>query len=115
MFAALIMSALAGTAQKAPERNTPAPAAQPAVELADSMAQRLSRQMHLKTVVGEPVKAGAITVIPIMTLDVSFGGVGMKGAESDGFVMSGEARPIGFVVASRKGTRFISVGKTPAR
>jgi hypothetical protein len=29
--------------------------------------------------------------------------------------MSGEARPLGFVVIGKKGTRFISVAQTPAK
>ena len=29
--------------------------------------------------------------------------------------MSGEARPLGFVAIGKKGTRFISVAKTPAK
>lgn len=115
VLAALLICALPGMAQKAPEKKAAAPAAQPAVELADSMAQRLGKEMHVKTVVGEPIKVGAVTVIPVMTLDVSFGGVGKDGAEGDGFLMSGEARPIGFVVAGKKGTRFVSIGKTLAR
>jgi hypothetical protein len=63
-----------------------------------------------------------------MMIDVSFGGGGMAGSGSpaaaappspppgvDGFYMSGEARPLGFVAIGKKGTRFISVGKTPAK
>jgi len=113
--AALLISALPGIAQKAPEKRPVAPAAEPAAELADSMAQRLSNEMHIKTVVGEPIKAGAVTVIPIMTLDVSFGGGGTAATGKGGFWMSGETRPLGFVVTGRNGTRFISVGKAPAK
>jgi uncharacterized spore protein YtfJ len=82
----------------------------------------------VKTVVGEPVKVGSLTLIPIMMIDVSFGGGGMAAPGSpaaaapqspamgvDGFFMSGEARPLGFVVIGKKGNRFISVGKTPAK
>lgn len=115
ILAALSLSAFAGIAQKSQEKKTAAPGAQPAVELAGSMAQRLSQEMHVKTVVGEPIKADAVTVIPILTLDVSFGGIGRDGAETDGFLMSGEARPVGFVVAGKKGTRFISAGAGRAR
>ena len=115
MLAALLMSALPGVAQKAPEKRPAETAAQPAVELAGGMAQRLGKEMHVKTVIGEPIQAGAVTVIPIMALDLGFGGFGAEGAESGGFLMSGEARPIGFVVSGKKGTRFVSVGKAPAR
>lgn len=108
--AALFLSALPGMAQQVEKKAAP-----PAVELASSMAQRLSNDMHVKTVVGDPIKAGSVTLIPIMTLDVSFGGFGREGAVSDGFLMSGEARPIGFVIAGKKGTRFVSIGKVPAK
>ncbi len=82
----------------------------------------------MKTVVGEPVKVGSVTLIPIMMIDVSFGGGGMAAPGGpaaaapqkpamgvDGFYMSGEARVLGFVAISKKGTRFISVSKTPAK
>lgn len=86
------------------------PAIQPANELADAMAQRLSKELHVKTVVGEPVKVGTVTLIPIMMIDVSFGGAGMPAsAGADGFYMSGEARPMGFVAITKTGTRFISL------
>ncbi|MGA3040524.1 MAG: hypothetical protein ABSF54_07035 [Bryobacteraceae bacterium] len=101
---------------------------QPANALADSLARRLSDDLHVKTVVGEPIKVGAITLIPIMMMDVSFGGGGLAapGAPAaaaspnptphvDGFFMSGEALPLGFVVIGKKGTRFISLAKPAAK
>jgi len=125
--AGLILGSLA-VGQNPPANKPQAPAVQPANELADALAQRLANELHVKTVVGEPVKIGSLTLIPIMTIDVSFGGGGMAapatpGAAAppspptgvDGFFMSGEARPLGFVAIGRKGTRFISVGKTPAK
>jgi uncharacterized spore protein YtfJ len=79
-------------------------------------------------VVGEPVKAGSVTVIPILMVDVSFGGGGTatpsnpagaaaqsSGSGLDGFFMSGQGRPLGFVVIDKKGTRFISIGKVPGK
>lgn len=125
--AGLILGSLA-VGQNPPANKPQAPAVQPANELADALAQRLSSELHVKTAVGEPVKAGTVTLIPIMMIDVSFGGGGMAGSGSpaaavppspptgvDGFYMSGEARPLGFVAIGKKGTRFISVGKTPAK
>jgi len=114
--------------QNPPANKPQAPAVQPANELANALAQRLASELHVKTVVGEPVKIGSLTLIPIMMIDVSFGGGGMAApatpaaaapqsppAGVDGFFMSGEARPLGFVAIGKKGTRFISVGKTPAK
>ena len=97
-------------------------------ELAVALTQRLSNDLHMKTVVGEPVKVGSVTLIPIMMIDVSFGGGGMAAPGSpaaavpqkpamgvDGFFMSGEARVLGFVAIGKKGARFISVSKTPVK
>jgi len=125
--AGLILGSLA-VGQNPPEKQAQAPAVQPANELADALAQRLSNDLHVKTIVGEPVKVGSVTLIPIMMMDISFGGGGVKAASGpaaaapqnpamgmDGFFMSGEARPLGFVAVTKKGTRFISVGKTPAK
>lgn len=125
--ARLILGSLA-VGQSPPANKSQAPAVQPANELADALTQRLSNDLHVKTVVGEPVKIGSLTLIPIMTIDVSFGGGGMAAPGSpgaaapqrppmgvDGFFMSGEARPLGFVAIGKKGTRFISVAKTPAK
>ncbi len=125
--AGLILGSLA-LGQNPPANRPQAPAVQPANELADALAQRLSNDLHVKTVVGEPIRAGSITLIPIMMIDVSFGGGSMAAPAApaaaapqgpavgvDGFFMSGEARPLGFVAIGKKGTRFISVAKTPAK
>lgn len=111
-IAGLIYSSLA-VAQKPAEKPT-APAAQPAATLADGLAQRLSRELHSKTVVGEPIHAGAVTLIPILMVDVNFAGAAMPapGAPGiDGFLLSGEARPLGFVVVTKQGARFVGVGR----
>jgi len=127
VVAGLILASLA-VGQNPPEKKSQAPASQPAHELADALAQRLSNDLHVKTVVGEPIKAGSVTLIPIMMIDVGFGGGGMAAPGSpgaaaaqnpapgvDGFFMRGEARPLGFVAIGKKGTRFISVAKTAAK
>ena len=125
--AGLVLGSLA-MGQTQQEKKPQAAAVQPASELANAMAQRLGNDLHVKTVVGEPMKIGSLTLIPIMMIDVSFAGGGMAAPGSpaaaapqnlapgvNGFFMSGEARPLGFVAISKKGTRFISVGKTPAK
>ena len=125
--AGLVLGSLAA-GQTQPEKKPQAAAVQPSSELANALAQRLSNDLHVKTVVGEPMKVGSLTLIPIMTIDVSFGGGAMAAHGSpgaaapqsppmgaDGFFMSGEARPLGFVAIGRKGTRFIGVAKTPAK
>ncbi|MGO9012096.1 MAG: GerW family sporulation protein [Bryobacteraceae bacterium] len=107
-------------AQK-PVEKVPAPAvAQAASELADELSQRLSNGLHVKTVVGEAIKVGSVTLIPILMVDVNFAGAGVAGPASgapgiDGFLMSGEVRPLGFVAVTKTKTRFISAGTPPAK
>jgi uncharacterized spore protein YtfJ len=92
----------------------------PMDQLAESLSQRLSNNLNVKHIVGEPMKVGNVTIIPIMMIDLGFGGGG-GGAPGNlelggkGFFMSGEAKPIGFVVISKAGTRFISVAKIPRK
>jgi len=107
LLSACLIAVSAASAQSAP--NKPAvPPAQSAAKLADELAQRLSQQLHAKTVVGEPIKAGSVTLIPILMVDVNFaGGAG----PAEGYLMSGEARPLGFVAITKNGTRFISAAK----
>jgi uncharacterized spore protein YtfJ len=105
----------------------PPRAGQPAGDLAGAMASRLSHDLHVKTVVVKPVVAGSLTLIPILMVDVSFGGAGLAAPAKvlaapaqqpelgGGFFMTGEARPLGFVAITRKGTRFIAVAKAPAQ
>jgi len=113
----LICGSLA-LAQK-PAEKAPAPAARAADELADGLAQRLSKELHAKTVVGEPIKVGSVTLIPILMVEVNFAGAGVADPKPgtpgvDGFLMSGEARPLGFVAITRTKTRFISAA-APAK
>jgi uncharacterized spore protein YtfJ len=109
---------------------TPTPAAS---ELADVLTRRLGESLGVKAVVGKPVTAGSVTLIPILMIDIHFGGAGLLSpggpptavpkaaappaplAGADGFLMGGEARPLGFVVVTRQGTRFISVPQTAAK
>ena len=102
--------------QSAPKKPA-VPPKQPIGNLADELARRLSQELHAKTVVGEPIKAGTVTLIPILMVDVNFvGGAGpaAAGPGVDGFVINGEARPLGFVAITKNGTRFISAaGTTP--
>jgi len=106
-------------AQDAPKKPAVSPR-QPIGNLADELARRLSQELHAKTVVGEPIKAGTVTLIPILMVDVNFvGGAGPAPAAAapgvDGFLMSGEARPLGFVAITKNGTRFISAAGAPPK
>jgi len=145
LLAGLLAFSLGG-AQNPPEKTQQAAAPQGAYDLADALARRLGTELNVKTSVGDPIKVGSVTLIPILMINVSFGGGGMSfpggapaaavspsaapapaaktppapqsapaakpAAGADGFFMSGEARPLGFVAVTAKGTRFMSVGKT---
>lgn len=135
-----VLTAAAGLALGAvalgqtPERQQPAPGPTPvASELADTMARRVAENLRVKAVVGKPVIAGSVTLIPVLMIDINFGGAGLLSpggpptavpgaaapqaplAGADGFLMSGEVRPLGFVVVTRQGTRFISVAQASVK
>jgi uncharacterized spore protein YtfJ len=116
-----LLLASVATGQTQPEKK-PATAAPPAASLVDSLVQRLSNELHAKTIAGDPIKVGSVTVIPILMVDLNFGGgaiavpadsTGKPPASprpgGDGFLMSGEARPVGFVAITKKGVEFLSV------
>jgi uncharacterized spore protein YtfJ len=88
----------------------------PIVSLTKAMTDRLANNLHVKKAVGDPIKVGKVTIIPIIMIDVGFGGGG-GGPQmiAQGFGMGGEARPLGFVVISKTGTKFIPVGKVPRK
>jgi len=92
----------------------------PMYQLADAMGQRLTSNLQVKTIIGSPMKVGKVTLIPILMIEIGFGGGGGGAPQNPdlggkGFYMKGEAKPIGFVVISKQGTKFISVGKIPAK
>ena len=92
----------------------------PMDQFAEALTQRLANSLQVKTVVGEPIKAGKVTLVPIIMIDVGFGGGGGGAPQNPemggkGFFMSGEARPLGFIVITKSGTRFVSVGKIPLK
>jgi hypothetical protein len=92
----------------------------PMYQLADAMGQRLTSNLQVKTIIGSPMKVGKVTLIPILMIEIGFGGGGGGAPQNPdlggkGFYMKGEARPMGFVVISKQGTKFISVGKIPAK
>ena len=119
---------------QAPQPQQPAVNRAPAAsELADVLSRHVSENLRVKAAVGKPVTAGSVTLIPILMIDINFGGAGLvspggqpaaapKGAApqaplagADGFLMSGEARPVGFMVVTKQGTRFISVAQKSAK
>jgi len=116
----LFLGGLAQAQAQTEKKLQPAPAKAPLpmYQLAEQMAQRLTSSLQVKTVVGQPIKVGNVTLLPIMMIDIGFGGGGGGMPQNmdmggKGFYMSGEARPLGFVVATKAGTKFVSVGKIP--
>ncbi len=125
---ALGAAALGQAADPQPPATSPTPAAS---ELAESLTRRVGESLGVKTVVGQPVTTGSVTLIPILMIEVNFGGAGLvlpsgppgaapraaapQASPADGFLMSGEARPLGFVVVTKQGTRFISLTSTAAK
>ncbi|UCE40473.1 MAG: hypothetical protein JSV17_13590 [Candidatus Aminicenantes bacterium] len=92
----------------------------PAIMLAKGMTDRLSDSLDVKKAVGKPIKVGNVTIVPIIMIDVSFGGggggpAGQPQMGAHGFGFGGEAKPLGFVVISKAGVKFVPVGKVPRK
>ena len=124
MFLLLVGSL--GMAQNAPQQKAKPVQPPSTSDFVDGMAQRLSHDLNIRTVVGEPIKVGSVTLIPILMIDVKFGSAATNvpsganappSAESQAnlFYMSGEARPLGVVAITGKGTRFINLVKSNAK
>jgi uncharacterized spore protein YtfJ len=121
-FAVCLFSLSLASGQAPPQKKAqpPSKAPLPMYQLAEAMAERLGSSLQVKTVVGEPMKVGKVMLLPIMMIDIGFGGGGGGAPQNPemggkGFYMSGEARPLGFVVLTKAGTQFISVGKVPGK
>jgi uncharacterized spore protein YtfJ len=92
----------------------------PLAMLTKGMTVRLSDSLNIRKVVGKPIKTGNVTIVPIIMIDVGFGGggggpAGQSQVGAHGFGFGGEARPLGFVVISKAGVKFIPVGKIPRK
>lgn len=88
----------------------------PVVSFTKAMTDRLANNLDVEKAVGKPIKVGKVTIVPIVMIDVGFGGGG-GGPQmvAQGFGMGGEAKPLGFVVITKAGTKFIPVGKVPRK
>jgi uncharacterized spore protein YtfJ len=122
LLAVVLSVVLLASGQTVPGKKAqpPSKAPLPMYQLAEAMAERLGSSLQVKTVVGEPMKVGKVMLLPIMMIDIGFGGGGGGAPQNPdmggrGFYMSGEARPLGFVVQTKAGTQFISVGKVPGK
>jgi uncharacterized spore protein YtfJ len=122
----LLLVGCLGMAQNAPQQKAKPVQPPSTSDFVDGMAQRLSHDLNVKTVIGEPIKVGSVTLIPILMIDLKFGSAATKApsgatapqtakSQANLFCMSGEARPLGFVAITGKGTRFINVVKSDAK
>ncbi len=116
-----------GMAQNAPQRKAQPIQPPGTSDLVDALAQRLSHDLNVKTVIGEPIKVGSVTLIPILMIDVKFGSAASKApsgattapqsaqSQASLFYISGKARPLGFVAITGKGTRFINLARSDVK
>jgi len=117
----LMLFSLSFAASPAEEKpKAPAPAEHPVSMFTKSMSSSLLGNIHVKNIVGEPIKVGKVTIIPVMLIDVGYGGGGGgsvkgQGPVGIGFGLSGEAKPLGFIVITKEETKFISVAKVPRK
>jgi hypothetical protein len=117
----LLLFSLAAAETPGQEKTQPqAKASNPVLMITEAMTNRLNNNLQVKNIVGEPMKVGQVTIIPILMIEIGFGGGGggpTQGPQMGGrgFYLSGEARPLGFVVISKAGTKFISAGKIPRK
>lgn len=121
MFPAACFMLFALLFGESPQKEKPkpqAPAENPLSAFTQAMIDRLPANLKVKRVVGDPVKVGKVTIIPVMMIDFGYGGGGggpTPQAGGQGYYMGGEARPLGFIVISKSGTQFVSVGKIPRK
>jgi len=90
----------------------------PVAAATQAMVDFLTTNFHVKKVVGDPIKVGAVTIIPVMMVDIGYGGGGGGGSAEmfpvgSGFFLSGELKPLGFIVISKSGTKFLVAGQAP--
>lgn len=115
-----------GMAQNAPQKKAQPVQPPGTSDFVDDLARRLGHDLNVKTVIGEPIKVGSVTLIPILMIDVKFGAAATKTpieatakqsppSQARLTFISGEARPLGFVAITGKGTRFINLVKSEVK
>ena len=73
----------------------------------ESLVQRVLGELHhivqTQTVVGEPVSAGPVTLIPVSKISMGFGAGGGDGKQHAGTGGGASVEPIGFIVVHEDG------------
>ena len=117
LFVFLLVASVPVPEKKAPNIQTQQQ--NPIIKLTQSMTERLIKNLHIKKIVGDPVKIGSTTIIPIIMLDIGYGGGGGGPAGGKqmggGFYLGGEAKPLGFIIITKSETKFICAGKAPRK
>ncbi|MCD6545868.1 MAG: tetratricopeptide repeat protein [Thermotogae bacterium] len=106
----LIMIMLSLIAFSAPNTNN-----QSGIELlASTMIEKIFGELNGNYVVGDPIKAGNMVLIPLCSVEVSFGG-GLGGSPAIGGGGMGKVsvKPMGFLAIEDGKTRFIPLERPP--
>ena len=92
-----------------------------AQEILDTILGRLKTLANTETVIGQPVKAGDLTLLPVVKVSIGFaagsgegmGGDGKGTGKGGGGGGGGGASitPMGFIVLDGSDIRFVSTGK----
>jgi uncharacterized spore protein YtfJ len=79
---------------------------------------QIEKVLGSKTVIGDPIKVGETTIIPLLSVGFGFGGVGgsgagdsKKGAEGTGAggAAGGGIKPIAIIIIDKEGARIESI------
>jgi len=92
-----------------------------AQEILDTILSRLKTLASTETVIGEPVKAGDLTLLPVVKVSVGFAAGAGEGSGGDGKgngMGSGggggggaSITPVGFIVLDGSDIKFVTTGK----
>lgn len=79
----------------------------------ESIIQRVTETIKSETVIGEPINAGPVTLIPIINVSFGFGAGGGPGTSDEGIGAGGGARMTvaGMVVVKGDEVSFLPTGR----
>ena len=88
-------------------------------DILDTILDRLKTLASTETVVGDPVKVGDVTILPMIKISIGFAAGGGEGEIKDknGHGMGGgggggaSVSPVGFITYDGKQVKFVSVSK----
>lgn len=87
-------------------------------ENVEAIVSKLENLINTKTIVGDPIVSGNITILPIMSASFGFGTGGGEGSEASKGTGKGEAggagvriRPVALVVIQEREVKVYSLGQ----